>query len=615
MYSFFLKLKIIKTLIIVFLQGGDLLYGFNSSTIIDNKRGVEISESYFLEEIKTKSKVFPKSFKSRKQLVAFFKSKIKTENSNLFNTIVTTENYYDNYLGGGASYMLVKQEDYVKLRGVNTANPYAKLNGGICLGKNCAERKESFIDIPITSVNGKFVNAILLNQGVLRSSQIGCKADGKTDNAEMINAAMNYAYFKGGDSKIILEPGKKPLAISSSIYIKSHQILKAETWLKVIGSDLGPKDAAIVIENAHDIQIKGLKVDCNNVPAQGGINVHFNSGNILIDNVIIKNARHLKKSESSCKGCYGGGRAINIEYGNYNLKRDVQNERFISDKKVKYQNCIINNIIIENSYMGLSLAGGIKANFNNEDKTDDRILGVSNCIINNVVMSKTEVMVGLFGNIGKGYFSGDRMQYIVSNISARNCGKRWNIESDRFESTYGNGRNSGLISSDRGSNVNISNVSVVNDEKIGEIYSPIVGDFYNVQIDNFNFDGKSERIACFQRFTEKDIIHEKEDVFETRSSDFKINYIGRCSGKIFSFSNLNKVKSTFFEMSEFDPDEYKNRMDCLEQKKDCDLSKIVSDYYSIRDNIFDKKEGAIFENFHYKICNKVYDTIVGNYIR
>lgn len=545
-----------------------------------------ISKNLNFELAIQQAKVYDKTFASRQALVDYFKPKITSENSEYFNTIVKTENYYNGIIGGGASYLIVSQENYINYRNsdddpnrqITSGNPFNASNGG--------DGINSFIDISIKGLNGKYINAMLINNGVYKSTQIGCIADGETDNSKMINAAIKHASFSYPTSKIILEPSTEPLTIKSSIELSSNQTLIGETWLKVIGNDLGFNDAAVTVKRAYNVSIKDLKIDCNNVPAQSGINVNFDSGNVLIENIIVKNAKHLKKEDCNCiddagnlipggiYNSFGGGRGIIIESGNSNFVRDSNSDNFVPVSNPSFSNCIINNVIIENCYMGLGLAAGVYANAgpNNKDPKDDALLGITNCIINNVAVSNTEVIVGLFGNVVGEHHSGDRMQYIVNNIVGRNCGKRWNTDSNSFETTFGgNAWNSGLISSDRGSNVTMTNISIVNDSRIGEIFAPIVGDFYNVKLKNYSFEGNCRRLAYFQRYAEQDAIdytnsdpdNDFDDLFTTKLSEFDINHIGKYSYGLLGISKPHKLQFSKLSICEYNPVEAEKFKNCV----------------------------------------------------
>lgn len=322
-----------------------------------------------------------------------------------------------------------------------------------------------------------------VNSTTATSSQWGAKGDGVTDDYPSLAAALAWLQVVaagGGSGSLEIEPSFAPYCISDSLQIGVNTHLICNEWLKIT-ADTTYDCAVVGIPGATDWRVSGLKVNCNSIPAQGGFYLRRNNVGCDIDSVEVINAVHSKTTK--------GGRAVTVEAGSnpalYGSRRST-----------------IGNIIARDCYNAVTVQGGVDTES-------------SNFIINNVVAENCETVVLLFGNTTGYPHAGDKMQGIISNVAFRNCGK---------STTYA--RPHGIISSDRGSNILIGNVSGINDAAYGSVGAMVHGDFHNCHV-NMIYEGDCTRLATFSRFAEVDII--TDDLFTTSNSTFNLTSEGSCT--------------------------------------------------------------------------------------
>lgn len=298
-------------------------------------------------------------------------------------------------------------------------------------------------------------------RGVITSvtdAPFNAKLDGVADDSDAINAALSSLGSAGGTVSIPYGTAK----ITKPLVVKSNTTLIGGGWIKAYNTPATDPDyhAAVMTDPdapANNIIISGLRIDGNGVAPLSGIIIRRNATEILVDNCVIVNCAH----NTSTKG----GRGLNIEVGTQSLEIPC--------------NIVVNNLIVDGCYGGISCSGG---SFQKQ----------SNISISNFTISNCQVAVQFFGN-SEGYpHNAGSMQYSISNGSIRNCGK---------DTTYS--RTQGVFSSDRASNVLISNVYAFNDTSYGSVGSFWRGDAYNVSMSNCVFSGDCTSLLDFSSYSEK----------------------------------------------------------------------------------------------------------------
>ena len=145
------------------------------------------------------------------------------------------------------------------------------------------------------------------------------------------------------------------------------------------------------------------------------------------------------------------------------------------------------------------------------------------------------MLLGLFGN-ELGYpHVGNAMSATIRNLSARNCG---------HSTTYP--ARSAVICADRGCNVDISGIQLINDEKV-KVNAFFRGDFSNVNVSNVSITGDFDRVFEFSRFAEVNSIG--DDIFHTCDCRFTdVRLYGTCNNiATASKSDGKKVLNTHLQ--------------------------------------------------------------------
>lgn len=345
-------------------------------------------------------------------------------------------------------------------------------------------------------VNGNI--AVLRKTGGLLATRYGAKGDNGATSSYPQLQAMALQLKKQGGGTAVLDWAGGAYGIGETITLWNNSTFGGPNWLKIIAQTT--YDAAVTgVPGVKNVHITELKVDCGNVPAQGGLYLRRNHTEWHAGSITVKNAAHDKSRK--------GGRAVTCEAG--------VNPSLYGGRKA-----VIGSIIAIDCYMALCLAGGT----NQED---------TGVIVHSVVAERCETVIGLFGNTAGYPHPGSKMQHVVHQVAARNCGK-----SVKY------GRPHGAFVSDRGSNVRIGSFSLHNDPEYGAIGSLIMGDWSNVVIDGGTFIGDCTNLISFTRFFEADTI--TDDVFATLNSEFVgIRHIGTCTNAVMaSKSDDLKVRDT-----------------------------------------------------------------------
>lgn len=315
----------------------------------------------------------------------------------------------------------------------------------------------------------------------------GAIGDGVTDDSPAIQLALNLARSIGG-GVVVLSWTSKSYAISNTILLPPNTTLICDAWLKILADTSG--DCAVKgITGAGNWRVYNLRVDCNHIPAQGGLYLHRNHTGVYVDSVEVINAAHDPRGTGN--GTLGG-RACTIEAG-------VNPESWGSRRS------IIGNVIAINCYNAVAIQGGVDAESNN-------------FIIGNVTAEYCEIVISAFGNTRDYPHPATRMMGIINSVTARNCG---------VSKTYT--RPGAVICSDRGSNVKIGSISVVNEDSYSSsghgIRSLLWGDFNNFEIQSAYYEGNlAKSIIDFERFAEDHSI--SDDIFQTLGSKFNVKQRG-----------------------------------------------------------------------------------------
>lgn len=340
--------------------------------------------------------------------------------------------------------------------------------------------------------------AVLRKTGGLLATRYGARGDNGATNSYPQLQAMALQLKKQGGGTAVLDWAGGAYGIGETITLWNNSTFGGPNWLKIVAQTT--YDAAVTgVPGAKNVHISELKVDCGNVPAQGGLYLRRNHTEWHAGSITVKNASHDKSRK--------GGRAVTCEAG-------------VNPSLYGARKAVIGGIIAIDCYMALCLAGGT----NQED---------TGVVVGSLIAERCETVIGLFGNTAGYPHIGSKMQHVVHQVAARNCGV-----SVKYNRPHG------AFVSDRGSNVRIGSFSLHNDPEYGAIGSLIMGDWSNVVIDGGTFIGDCTSLISFTRFFEADTI--TDDVFATLNSEFVgIRHIGTCTHAVTaSKSEDSKVRDT-----------------------------------------------------------------------
>jgi hypothetical protein len=333
------------------------------------------------------------------------------------------------------------------------------------------EITDAEIAVGVTPVNYAYAPDDSRRQGII--------ADNATNNDAAIARFCSVMAAQGGGNMYFR--GEDAILINDDIELPSNVTVYCETWIKRSGTG-GTYDAIFVgVPGATDITLFNPKLDCD---SQAGMNCIIMRADNLRFKVIggeLKNCVH-------DKGGKLGGRAINIEAG-------------VTDPDIP-KSSVVTGVNIHDCYMAIALSGG--------DTQED-----ANCVLSAITVENCEVLIGLFGNAAGYPHDGDSMSYIVSGVIARNVGA---------STTYT--RDHGIICADRGCNVLLSNIYVFNDSVYGTsatIAAVLYGDFANVHVSNFVYDGAAASIYTGYAWQEADSISDGGHVTQRNKWQITVN--------------------------------------------------------------------------------------------
>lgn len=268
----------------------------------------------------------------------------------------------------------------------------------------------------------------------------GAVGDGVTDDTAAIQAALDYVGSVGGGSVFV--PAGDYMT-TASIQVKSNTTVEFAGWIKPTAVD--PYHAAIMGDpaGASNVTLMNPQVDGGGLAPLSGIIIRDDNTEFRVIGGLIKDCQH----DTTDKG----GRGINIEVGAGSATDPV--------------NITVTGTVIQDCYAGVSCSGG---------STQRQ----SNVSIANLTIENCQSALQFFGNSAGYPHDGGEMQYALTNISARNCG---------VSTSYT--REQGVINSDRGSNITLSNFYVYNDPTYGAVGSLWRGDANNCLISNVTFEG------------------------------------------------------------------------------------------------------------------------------
>lgn len=304
-------------------------------------------------------------------------------------------------------------------------------------------------------------------------------------------------YFPDGTYKTTLS-----LFVGSNLRIE----FSGNAWIKSYGTDGYSAMLTNKPTGAANVTIINPQLDGNNTPSICGIIVRRNATEWRIIGGLIKNCKH----DPAPGGL--GGRCINIEAG---------------DTPPASCNCTITGTVLQDSYEGLSLSGGP-----DQEQTNN--------VITNLVIERCESAITFFGNAGGYPHIPNEMSYVLSNISIRNCG---------VATTYA--RVKGIINSDRGSNIAMSNIFAFNDASYGYPEALFNGTFYNFQVSNVLYDGDlSLSLFCFYNYNESSPSYNGYDTVDNNFANIKCN--GTAPDIIVMPSNTVALSNCQFDVSMYD---------------------------------------------------------------
>lgn len=331
----------------------------------------------------------------------------------------------------------------------------------------------------------------------------GAKNDGSDAFPDIEKALDLVASMDAGKILIPFTTETAPFCISDTIKLWNNTTLICDGWLKIIGDT--EFDAAVSgVAGAVNWSVYGLKVDANSVPAQGGLYLRRNNTGVFVDSVLVKNAVH----DTTTKG----GRAFTSEAG--------VNPALYGSRK-----SYVGSVIAIDCYCAASIQGG-----------DTN--AAPNLVIGSIIGENCQNLLMAFGNSAGYPFAGTGMQAVIGKISGYNCGASTSYL-----------RRQGIINSDRGSNISIGQISVVNTDAYVDAatyppYSLFLGDFNGWQVGQSLVDSKGLASAIhFSRFDEANSIG--SDIFESYDNDFDVTLRQACVNALTSsLSADTKVQRT-----------------------------------------------------------------------
>lgn len=325
----------------------------------------------------------------------------------------------------------------------------------------------------ITSANG----VKLSPWGAIYPEHYGAVGDGVADDTVPYKAALMF----GQNGVVLGFPGKTYL-ITEQLEVQTGTLWDHQNSKLVAGAAASSSFFSLwKAENgAHEFKVLNQHLDGNNQSGMIGFISGTGTRNFIIDGFVVENCPHNPPT-------IDGGRGFNVE--SINTSFDNSNN-------------IITNGIVRNCYMGFSMQSG--DNYGNRH-------GIR---ISNIQVEDCDVVWWAVGQ-GTYPFVADKMQFDVSNITAKNCGKA--VE-------YTNG--GGAFCFDRACNMTMRNITLSNDAAYGSIPCVWHGNGANLQAE-ITYNGDCTNFWNFQPYKEDDTPPAAENTIQ--GARLKAQHYGSCT--------------------------------------------------------------------------------------
>lgn len=290
--------------------------------------------------------------------------------------------------------------------------------------------------------------------GAVYPEHYGAVGDGVADDTVPYKAALMF----GQNGVVLGFPGKTYL-ITEQLEVQTGTLWDHQNSKLVAGAAASSSFFSLwKAENgAHEFKVLNQHLDGNNQSGMIGFISGTGTRNFIIDGFVVENCPHNPPT-------IDGGRGFNVE--SINTSFDNSNN-------------IITNGIVRNCYMGFSMQSG--DNYGNRH-------GIR---ISNIQVEACDVVWWAVG-LGTYPFVADKMQFDLSNITAKNCGKA---------SEYTNG--GGAFCFDRACNMTMRNIVLSNDATYGSIPCVWHGNGANLQAE-ITYNGDCTNFWNFQPYKEDD---------------------------------------------------------------------------------------------------------------